>query len=78
MGKIVQNLKNLNKKNNYFISHKVDTRFNNTNTFYLTPLCNSENYIMADILPFTENKQKIDYHVFLIIGHSTLRNNHIF
>ena len=75
--KIVKNLKLLNKKNNYYISHRVDKRFNNTNTFYLTPLCNSDNYIMADVLPFTENTKFIDYPVFLIIGRSTLRNNNI-
>ena len=70
-------IEDLKKKNHYYISHKVNKQFNNTNTFYLTPLCNSNNYIMADVLPFTENKTKIDYPVFLIIGHSTMRNNNI-
>lgn len=70
-------LKDLKKKNHYYISHKVDKRFNNTNTYYLTPLCKSNNYIIADVLPFTENKKNIDYPVFLIIGRSELRNNNI-
>lgn len=47
------NLNNiLNKKNIFFICHEIkEIYLKYPNIFYLTPLCNNNNYISCDILP---------------------------
>jgi hypothetical protein len=58
----------INDGKHYYISHRVKNSFlKYKNIFYLTPL-NNNNYIYADVLPFVEEKKKMDIPVFCIQG----------
>lgn len=71
------NLDTLNKPNHFYISHRISETFNPySNVMYLTPLSNISNkHIIADKLPFTEQKKKADFPIFIVVGRSSLRNN---
>lgn len=63
---------NLQKNSNkyFYISHVVTDRLEKlSNVFFLTPLAN--NYIIADKLPYSENKIKSDIPIYVIQGNIT-------
>lgn len=70
-------IKNKNPDKHFYISHRVCKIYNNMkNVYCLTPLSN--NYIYADILPYSNlKKQKTEYPIFCIQGViSKKRRNH--
>ena len=74
--------KYMNKINNptkyFFICHEVDDNLKKyNNVFYLTPLCNSNNFIYADVLPkIKQNQQQNNIPIYIVQGRiGTLRRN---
>jgi hypothetical protein len=58
-----------NFKKNFFIAHEVSYELKKyKNIFYLTPLCNSKNYIYADVLPKIIKKIDCKIPVYIIQG----------
>lgn len=58
----------INDDKHYYISHRVkENLLEYKNIYYLTPL-NNNNYLYADILPFTDKKVKRDLPIFCIQG----------
>jgi hypothetical protein len=74
--------KYMNKINNptkyFFIGHDINDKLKKyNNIFYITPLCNSKNFIYADILPKIVKKVDIDIPIYVIQGNFTsLRRNY--
>jgi hypothetical protein len=62
----------------FFICHEVDDNLKiYNNVFYLTPLCNSNNFIYADVLPkIKQNQNQNNIPIYIIQGRiGTLRRN---
>jgi hypothetical protein len=69
-------IEKLNNPSKYFfICHEVNDNLKKyKNIYYLTPLCNSKNYIYADVLPKINNKKKTEFPIYIIQGRiGTLR-----
>lgn len=77
-----EQVKKKNPRTHVYISHRVcpDVYRNAKNVFYLTPL-SSYNVFQADILPFSNQKQKQKQHterpIYLIQGDIRKRNTHL-
>ena len=57
-----------NKSNKKYISHQITDRLKtNKNVYFLTPLAKN-NFIYADILPYSNNKIKSDIPIYIIQG----------
>ena len=70
--------KQINKPSKYFfICHEVNDNLKKyNNVFYLTPLCNTNNLIYADILPKINKKQNNNLPIYIVQGRiGTLRRN---
>ncbi len=60
-------IKNKNKNKYFYICHETNIP-KQKNIFFLTPLCNNNNYIYLDKLPFQENKIDINIPIYAIQG----------
>ncbi len=60
-------IKNKNKDKYFFICHETNIP-KQKNIFFLTPLCNNNNYIYLDKLPFQENKIDMNIPIYAIQG----------
>ena len=57
------------ESNRKYISHEITKRLTeNPNVYFLTPLSKT-NYLNANVLPFTEQKQVSDVPIYIIQGH---------
>ena len=74
--------KYINKINNstkyFFISHDINDKLKKyNNIFYLSPLCNTKNFIYSDVLPKIVKNENIDIPIYVIQGNFTsLRRNY--
>ena len=62
----------------FFICHEVNDNLKKySNVFYLTPLCNNNNFIYADVLPkINQNKYQNNIPIYIVQGRiGTLRRN---
>ena len=62
----------------FFICHEVNDNLKKyNNVFYLTPLCNSNNFIYADVLPkINQNQYQNNIPIYIVQGRiGTLRRN---
>jgi len=69
--KDIQSIKKLNKNNKkyIFIAHEITNELKEIkNIYFLTPLCNNNNYFYCDILPFYSDKKKTNEPIFIIQG----------
>lgn len=61
-----------NSDTHFYISHEITDRLKNcSNVIFLSPLCQTKNYIYADVLPFTENIKRNDIPIYIIQGNYT-------
>ncbi len=60
-------IKNKNKNKYFFICHETNIP-KQKNIFFLTPLCNNDNFIYLDKLPFQEDKKNNDIPIYAIQG----------
>jgi len=51
----------------FYISHRVHQTYRE-NVFYLTPLCKTQRFFYADVLPYTEEKKISKIPTFAVIG----------
>lgn len=62
----------LDKNRYFFISHRIKPGLLCLeNFFFLSPLCKNNNFIIADILPYQNEKIKTTYPIFVIQGNIT-------
>ena len=61
-----------------YIAHEITEKLKTfSNVYFLTPLCKTNNFFYADILPFSEQKKKTKVPVFIIQGNlSDSRRNY--
>jgi len=56
----------------FYIAHEItENLIKYNNIFFLTPLCKTDKYFYADILPFSEQKIKTTIPIFIIQGNLT-------
>jgi hypothetical protein len=66
--KELNKIKNFNKNQHFFISHRVDQKcLEFSNIFYLTPIA-PKNYISSDILPFSKYKKMGNIPIYIVQG----------
>ena len=67
------NLNGIIKDNKYiYIAHEITENLKkHENVYFLTPLCNTNKFFYADILPYSEQKKKNKVPIFIIQGNLT-------
>jgi hypothetical protein len=59
-------------KKHIYIAHEITENLKKyQNIYFLTPLCNTNNFFYADILPYSEQKKKNNVPIFIIQGNLT-------
>ena len=68
-----KNLNEIIKDNKYiYIAHEITENLKkHENVYFLTPLCNTNKFFYADILPYSEQKKKNKVPIFIIQGNLT-------
>ena len=67
-------IKASNQEKQFYISHKITNRLGQCkNVYFITPLCNSNRFFYADILPFVEKKYTARIPIYIIQGN--INNN---
>ena len=63
----------INDGKHFYICHNIDHSIVSPYVYYLTPLCNTDKYVICDTLPFNNQKKTSTMPIYIIQGNITSR-----